>query len=366
MKKAQIFVGITCLFFFLPGKDFAQIVDNDSIKFDYRKIYSFCLDGNIKPVFALLEYDGEKKVSTRDLLFRKKFEDRFKYESDKSNFLSDKNSTIDSMLSIFQNYWRQSLLDSANKYDGLLWARLYGFLSNSYPALKAMNFNKDSVDVYAKKCIADKGLYMTDGIGKTGKLYDLLIWKTKKDTTYHFTLHNETTSARVIFMDDFITLGWEEYATLGKYYPGGWATSEALYCVKGAYDLTSEHFLVSYLAHESRHFADYKLFPKLTSADLEYRAKLTELSLAKQTLYKLIDFFIDNGNYNSDNGHSIANYCVIRDLTISIFKTEFEKDKSKWHKIDPQKINRIAYKLLLANTKVLKLKGKNVEKYIKL
>ncbi len=368
MKQSQIIVGIIGLIFFSHGKGFAQIADKatDSVKFDYNKIYSFCLDGNITPVLALIEYGGEKKISSKDSLFKKTFENRFKYESDRSSFLSDKNSTIDTLLSIFQNYWRQSLLDNSNKYDSLLWAALHAFLSNTYPALKTRNISKDSVNFYAKKYIADKGLYMTDGIGRTGKLYDLLVWKTKKDTIYHITSHNETNSAQVIFMDDFITLGWEEYATLGRYYPGGWATSNALYCVKAAYNLTSEKFLVSYLAHESRHFADYKLFPKLASADLEYRAKLIELSLAKKTLYELIYFFIDNANYNTDNGHSIANYCVIRDLSKSIFKSEFIKDKSEWRKVDSKKINEASYGILEANTKALKLKGRNVERYIKL
>ena len=165
-------------------------------------------------------------------------------------------------------------------------------------------------------------------------------------------------------MDNFITLGWEEYATLGKHYPGGW-TSDAIYCVKRAYDLKSEDFLVSLLAHEGRHFADNKLFPKLTSADLEYRAKFTELSIAKKTIYQLIDFFIDNANYESDNGHNIADYCVIRDLSKELFNVEFEKDKVKWHKINVLTINKIAYKLLQKNTKELKVIGRNVEKLIK-
>ena len=166
-------------------------------------------------------------------------------------------------------------------------------------------------------------------------------------------------------MDNFITLGWEEYATLGIYYPGGWAKTDALYCVQKAYDLNSESFLISYLAHESRHFADYKLFPKLTSADLEYRAKLTELSMAKKTLYELIEFFINNANYDSDNGHSIANFCVIRDLSKSIFGVEFEKGISKWKTVNRNRINKTAYKILQANTKSMQLIGSNLEKYIK-
>jgi hypothetical protein len=167
-----------------------------------------------------------------------------------------------------------------------------------------------------------------------------------------------------VFMDDFITLGWEEFATLEMHYPGGWATPQELYCVKSAYDLKSELFLVSYLAHESRHFADYKLFPKLRSTDLEYRAKLTELSLAKTSLYQLIEFFIANANGRSENGHSVANYCVIRDLSKSLFNIEFEKDISKWKQLSPAVINKGAAEILRANTKTLQSMGPSVEKYI--
>lgn len=94
-------------------------------------------------------------------------------------------------------------------------------------------------------------------------------------------------------MDEFVTLGWTEFATMDKYHPGGWATDDALNCVKKAYDVSSETFLISYLAHEGRHCSDYKHFPKLrNSADLEYRAKLTELSMADSTLLQLIVFLL--------------------------------------------------------------------------
>ena len=87
-------------------------------------------------------------------------------------------------------------------------------------------------------------------------------------------------------MEDFATLGWMEYATLGAHHPGGWTEEEGIYCVKKAYDVNSENFKISYLTHEARHFADKKLWPDLKSADLEYRAKLTELNLAQDTLLR--------------------------------------------------------------------------------
>jgi hypothetical protein len=168
-------------------------------------------------------------------------------------------------------------------------------------------------------------------------------------------------------MDGFVTLGWEEYSTLGAHYPGGWTNKEAIYCVKKAYNLTSEDFLVDLLAHEGRHFADAALFPQLESADLEYRAKLVELCLLKESIYKTIQFFIDESDHsNYQNAHPFANYCLVRDLSGILFQVEFEKDMNKWKTISYAGINAAAERLLLQDTKELKSLGsKQVKKHIK-
>ncbi len=354
---------ITCLLLpliFCSVTIFSQEPSSDSIKFDYPKIYSFCLNADIRPALALIEVDQTKKISAQDTKFKKTFEDRFKYNEDKSDYLIEKKSDIDPLLKLFHSYWRNSMLTKVN-YDTLFTDQLVDFFSKVNHQL----VKKDSLAVCLKNYIQSKGLY-TAGLGQTGGLYDLIVWKTQKDTIYSFKIKKEKISARVFMMDNFISLGWQEYATLNKYYPGGWATPVALYCVQKAYDLKSEAFLISYLTHEGRHFADYKIFPKLTSADLEYRAKLTELTVAKKTLYKLIEFFINNANYDSNNGHSVANFCVIRDLSKLIFATEFEKDINKWKAIRANKINKAAYKILLANTKSMhRIGGAAIEKYIK-
>ena len=152
---------------------------------------------------------------------------------------------------------------------------------------------------------------------------------------------------------------------MGKYYPGGWATNNSLFCVKSAYDISSENFLVSYLAHESRHFSDYKLFPKLSGADLEYRAKLTELSLAKKSLFDIINFFINNANYESENAHPVADYCVIRALSGILFNEDFEKNIYLWEDKGVEAINKYSRDLLKQNTSDLKKIGENVQKFIK-
>lgn len=363
LKLAALLIVI----FFSLSKINAQSNQNDSIKLDYTRIYSLALDGNPKQVLPLLETDPTKKIAEKDLKFKTDFENRFKFEEDKSDFLENRKSKIDELLKIYRDYWRLSFLNKEKKNDSLIMKNVSNFLKTNFPPAEKLTLNEDSINVYQKKYIASLGYYTT-GFGKTGSLYDLLVWKTQKDTVYKLNYDRKETPVKVYFMNDFITLGWSEYATLGRYYPAGWATKEALFCVKKAYDLKSERFRVSYIGHEGRHFADYKLFPSLKgvgSADLEYRGKLTELALySKDGLYKRLQFFINNGNYESENGHSIAAYCVIRDLSRYFFHNDYEKDIEKWKAVPSKKINKAAAVILKQNTKSLE-KIPNVEKFIK-
>ena len=246
---------------------FSQEMNNDSSNLNYRKLYAYCLDGNITAALQMLASNNPEQFTATDIAFKTEFEKRFRDSEDNSNYLENKKSGISSLLKIYQHYWRKSLLDNSTSYDQALVDKVVNYLKYNYQPASDLTANIDSINVYLTRFIQSKNLHTT-GFGKTGKFYDLLIWETEKDTSYSFRLLKEQTSARVILMDNFITLGWEEYATLEKYYPGGWSTKEALYCVLKAYDRNNETFLISYLAHESRHFADFKLFAKLSSADL--------------------------------------------------------------------------------------------------
>jgi len=344
----------------------AQNLQNDSLEIDYQKINSYTLDGNVMPALRILESYDSDKLSAKDLKFKTLFENRYKYTIDKSDFMDSRKSPVSDLLEIYTGYWRESLLDNSKNYDSVIVKNLSAFLSAKFsiPIKNKDIYPDDTLDYYLKKYISSKGLHTT-GFGRTGKYFDLLVWKNQKDTVYNFSIYSEKINTPVIFMTDFITLGWEEYATLEKAYPGGWATREALFCVRKAYDLRSEDFLIRYLCHEGRHFTDYKLFPKLSSADLEYRAKLTELSLLNKELFKIIYSFIQNANQDSKNGHSVANYCVIRDLSKALFHVNFEKEMGKWEKLSIEKINKAAFEALELNTKILKRQGANVENFIK-
>jgi hypothetical protein len=216
---------------------------------------------------------------------------------------------------------------------------------------------------YMSKYIHAAGLH-TNGFGKVGQYYDLLVWRAEKDTSYTFLILNEKIVAPVVFMDNFVSLGWEDYATLGRHYPGGWTTHEAIFAVKKGYDVKSEEFLVALLAHEGRHFADYTAFPQLESADLEYRAKLVELCLYKESIYDKIQFFLNEADHTTNkNSHPFADYCLIRDLSLLLFKVDFEKNMAKWKSLPYQQINDAAKQLLKQNTAELKSRP-GVKNYI--
>lgn len=323
---------------------------------DYTKIYAHCLDGNVKAALPLLDVPSNQ-LNDKDRKFKEDFEERFLGKVDNSDYLKAEKSKIHELQLIFRDYWRQYLLDPNAKHERSLGMNTIRFLKTNFSDVKEKEITRDSLGYFLSQYIKGQGYLTTQSVNKTGGIYDLLVWKSQRDTTYAFSLKKEKIKTKVVFMNDFATLGWEEYATFGKYYPGGWTANGTIYCVEDAYDIDSEDFQISYLAHEGRHFLDNKIFPGLDSADLEYRAKLSELSLAETTLYEILENFITKANGDSKNPHPLANYHVVKSLSKAIFKVDFEKNIQIWQKIPRKKLNKIAYRLLKRNTKMLKMQG---------
>jgi hypothetical protein len=330
----------------------AQI--KDTVKLNYNKIYASALDANLKEVLPIVV--SAKPVTIRDSQFVADFLKRFNKTSYDSSFVLTKAIELRPLLNLYSSYWRKALLDPAVNYDSTLISDLTVFLQRSYPS-DCSRCVSDSLNTYLKKFVESKG-YHTTGYGRTGKLLDLLIWEKQTDTFYT----DKQNRINVVFLDQFYTLGWEEYATLGRYYPGGWATKEKLFCVRKAYDTDSEQFRINYLAHEGQHFSDYTIFPSLSSTELEYRAKLIELAQGEKELYKTLSTFIRNGSENGANPHTIANYFVIHALSENIFHKKFEPDPEQWRSIAPEKIRRSARNAFQKSTRLLKRQGFLFEK----
>jgi hypothetical protein len=160
----------------------------------------------------------------------------------------------------------------------------------------------------------------------------------------------------ITYLDDFVSFGWTGFATFDKIHNGGWATKERLFCVRPSYDLNSEQFMVSYLAHEARHFLDYKQFPCLQQADLEYRAKLTELAMADETSMDLTGAFKKNALNDPKSPHALAAYHISRRLELEIAAIHGEPgDRAK-----RVALRAAATRLLAESSAMLRAKGADI------
>ncbi|MBV7267525.1 hypothetical protein [Erythrobacter ani] len=148
--------------------------------------------------------------------------------------------------------------------------------------------------------------------GRTGKLRELMIWRSQAERTHTVDLPEGQVTTRVVYLDDFVSGGWSSYFTCNRAGTGGWAKPDALYVVVPRWEsLEDERFQVSFLAHESQHFRDYRMFPDLMGWELEYRAKLVELNIAYESRDRLIARFEANQSDDPSDAHSFANRRVI-------------------------------------------------------
>lgn len=333
----------------------------------FNNIYNYALQGDVTKALQFIETIPDSTLSPEQITSKQKFIARFKNNNDTYSY-NTSDTAILNLIELYRPYWKSVLLRKVNEdtAEKNLKEKVSEYIYKKY--FEARNISKSQIDTeysdYVQKFLSAHGCKAATG--KTANLYDLLLWGKESPTDYNVTLPEGNVNVRVVFMDDVVTMGWEDYATLGKYYPGGWATDKELFCVRNAYDTTTENFRVSYLQHEGQHFSDYKIFPKLTGPDLEYRAKLVELIYANQTLYNTINFFIKNSNYDRNNPHAYACFCLIRDMSKKLFDGKTEEDIGKWKSIPIEKINDTAKELLIENTKLLKQQGADtVSEFIK-
>ena len=269
------------------------------------------------------------------------------------------------ILLAYRTYWQESMMRSATREAAE--AQLKHQLDAILPARRPASASKDNLETAsdrAKQAVEHDGLFALTGV--TSPYYELAIWKTQSKRTYTVALHDGRVKTQVVFLDDFVSFGWAGFVTCDRYHTGGWATKTALFAVRSAYDLDSEDFRVSYLAHESRHFSDYRRFPKLAQPELEYRAKLTELTLAEASAHGLITTFARRAGQDRSSPHNFANYWVAKNLSKVLFKSEVPiDDASRWEAVPTRDIRSAAKQLLAANdASLMKKEPRSVERFL--
>lgn len=261
---------------------------------------------------------------------------------------------VNSIVSAYREYWTQALMGDAAPAQAV--QNLDASLSAILAAADEADTTIEGTDTYQRigHVLNQKGYGFLET--SAPPLRDLFLWKNEEIRKYSVLLADRTEYVQVVFMTEMSSLGWKEYATLGLMSTTGWVENGQLYCVGWAYDRVSESFEISYLKHESRHLADFDDFPGLSSSQLEYRAKLTELSFASKTLHSLLDDFTQKSANNPDSPHAFANFRVTRKLYRELYDEPFPESGNPWTNLSTQRINRTARSLLQKDSEILQAK----------
>lgn len=242
----------------------------------------------------------------------------------------------------YRSYWRAALAGGENAARAALLARLNALL----PGQDWDRASLDAATDQAKRQLDSMGLHTITGV--TWPYYELMLWTSEDRQEYRVDLSEQVVTVPVVFMDGFISKGWLSYGSCERFGAGGWTAGGTLYAIRSRYDVNSEAFRVSYLGHEGRHFADNRDHPKLEQPELEYRAKLTELVLSRDTTRKLFDQFRLSGQPGRKAPHPHAEFWLVRHMQDILFPSRTEPD---WAGVPDQKLREAAARLLADSAK---------------
>ena len=278
------------------------------------------------------------------MMLADRFERRFNERTDGLDLTRIESPVVREIVELFQSYWLDALMKTApldvleerlkRRLDDMLIER--GFAS----ALEDEDALFENVEAFIRK----EGLFAQSG--RTPPLLDLMIWTSNDTVVESVELTDDTYEVELNYLDDFVSYGWSNFAAFGMASTGGWAKKDGLYCICRHYDLDSERFKLSFLKHEARHYADFKLYPELQPADLEYRGKLTELAYSEEGIYRLLEQFTKAANRVENAPHPLANWYVVEGLSELLPDGEWPAEASAWESVPKEQIRQAARRLL--------------------
>ena len=241
-------------------------------------IFSECLRGNVAKAIKTASA-RQHQLTPTEIRQYKRLRERFRGSKDTVPIRTS-DSLVRKVVVAYRQYYRTVLLDGKKDPVAvrLLTQDLVAALRSSGIATKGLSTLKKlepQLQVELKK----RGYHSL--VGRILPFYSLSLWKTQHQKVQKVRLPETKATVRVTYISDLIEHGWMYYATLGKFYPGGWVPDEAkdqIFCVTKAYKNRPESLRVSLLAHETQHVVDLRRYPKLNQCELEYRAKLHPFS----------------------------------------------------------------------------------------
>ena len=264
--------------------------------FDQNLCLAWLKKGRLRPAMEYLAQFPEQAELYRQYMSLYQQEQYLSYDVD---------SQLQDILLAYQKYYRDAfyLEQSPEEAAEGLRARLAGLLGAGAASL-------DELEELAAEAFRAGGFHFLGG--RTGGCYGPYIWRTEELRRYEVELPEGVQEHAVKLLGGFVMESWLSYLTFGLSGTGGWSNGDGLiHCVKRHYDLESESFRVSLLKHEAQHASDQSRYPGMSSADLEYRAKLVELIYSEER--QLLGRFLQEADAaNPGSGHGLAAERIVR------------------------------------------------------
>lgn len=275
--------------------------------------YSKAVAGDIRPILSFFQTIKNVNQSEFADLYNK-YEKRF-IKADKKNYFDD--PLITNLYDLYTTYWRVSLTNPDDEkkarkalLSGLInLANAEGRESSIFEYIIKPSFT--DLENFFIQSTKKRGYYLLMGV--TTPLRELMIWTNEVEKNYIVKLPSESFSVDVIFAQNFLSKGWLGYATFDVKHTGGWQRGDTIFRVGEIPEDNDEWFRVSLLGHEGRHISDLKKYGKLDSWLLEYRAKITELILADDSFWLLLNSFKNEASDDISIPHAYASYTLIND-----------------------------------------------------
>jgi len=312
------------------------------------QLQSSALSGDLRPVEQLIARLDEARLDELSLALLDQYQARFAPDTGKHVYGPD-DSLASKTVAVYQDYWRAALTHtvSSSEAEQQLRSELSQLLSEEFPGYEP------GEDVFDQLQQALTGQNLGHSLEQTPPWRDLYIWGRQSQRSFAVELTDGVEQVNVTLIEQPLVQGWQHFASLDLFATSGWATPTGLYCLCWSYDLDSEAFEVSWLKHETRHLVDFREFPGMTEAHMEYRAKLTELAYAGNRVSGLLRHFSNSGTANSPSPHAAANFQVSRNIYLEIVGQEVPPHPDPWQFLGPDRVGPAAIRLLQQDTQSL-------------
>jgi hypothetical protein len=316
---------------------------------------------------AAIAGDGKRMLETlnRANLTQYSAKDKIQAQCIRARFAEDAKDEPDATLPPFvqeawrtyRSYWRavawqRMPLSEAEAALRKSLVALLGTRNLSIPGDESL----EDVSLRVKAEIETLGMYALTSV--TNPYYELMLWRYEEDRIFDVPLVEGNQRARVSFTSEYVERGWLGFLTCNALHTGGWATRERIVQVGSLNSTTtSDSTFQTNLDHEAQHFADFIHFPAREQPELEYRAKLSQIALAKTPSLALTqaEKFLGTNLVPRDTApHSFAEFWLEKHLRARMSEAALKTDGSQ--------LQDLAKELILHTSAALRKAGATTSK----